>query len=63
MKEGTSDEVASIGWLSRVELRGREYKLQYHFDPEIPRLTNADVYALASLRQHFHSAMVGYELC
>ena len=29
MREGTSDEVVSIGWLARVELRGREYKLQY----------------------------------
>src|SRR4051794_19023849 len=46
MEEGTSDEIATFGWLSRIELRGTEFHLQYVRDPEIPRPTNADVYAM-----------------
>jgi hypothetical protein len=48
MQEGTSDEIAGIGWLSRVELRGKDYALQYALDPGLPRMTNADISALAS---------------
>lgn len=51
MEEGISDEVAGIGWLSRVELRGREYLLHYSLDPNIPRMINAEIYALASQLQ------------
>jgi hypothetical protein len=48
MTEGTGDEVASVGWLSRVELLGRDFQLHYYYDPEIPRFTNADIYALSA---------------
>lgn len=48
MKEGFSDEIAGIGWLSRVELRGKDYALQYALDPDVPLMTNADIKALAS---------------
>lgn len=48
MEEGISDQIAGIGWLSRVELRSKEYQLHYTLDPEIPRMTNADINALAS---------------
>lgn len=47
MTEGTGDEIACIGWLSRIELRAGEYLLQYSHDRDFPRLTNADVYAMA----------------
>lgn len=48
MEEGTADEVVYLGWLTRVQKRGREYHLQYAVDPDVPVLTNADIYALAS---------------
>ncbi len=48
MEEGVSDEIVGIGWLSRIELSGQNYVLQYALDPEIPRMTNADIRALAS---------------
>lgn len=48
MEEGLSDEVAVLGWLSRVELRGGDYHLHYTRDQDMPRLTNADVSELAS---------------
>ncbi|NOD49401.1 hypothetical protein GS624_18970 [Ruegeria sp. HKCCD5849] len=47
MEEGTSNEVVGIGWLTRVELRGQEYQLHFTLDPEIPRLTNADLLEMA----------------
>ncbi|POF32754.1 hypothetical protein [Roseibium marinum] len=47
MEEGTSNEVAGIGWISRIELRGQEYHLYFTIDPELPLLTNADIKALA----------------
>jgi len=48
MTEGVSDEVARIGWLSRVQKHGREYRLQYSVDPDVPKLSNADIHSLAS---------------
>ena len=48
MQEGTSDEIVGIGWLSRVELQGRDYQLRFTLDPMIPRLTNSDLHAMAS---------------
>lgn len=48
MGEGVADEVAYFGWLNRVQKRGREYLLQYAVDPDVPRLTNADIRSLAS---------------
>lgn len=48
MEEGIADEVAYLGWLTRVQKRDREYLLQYTVDPDIPRLNNADIHALAS---------------
>ncbi len=53
MEEGVSDEIVGIGWLSRVELRGDSYHYFYAVDPDVPLMTNADIYALASeLRIH-----------
>jgi len=47
MEEGTEDELAGIGWLSRIERIGAEYQLHYSMDPDIPRMRNADVLKLA----------------
>lgn len=51
MEKGDSDEVAGIGWLSQVQLRGRDYQLRYTLDRQVPRMTNADICALASQLQ------------
>ncbi|WP_439526292.1 hypothetical protein [Roseovarius mucosus] len=48
MDEGTDDEIAKIGWLTRIERKGTEYELYYSIDADIPRMTNADIYELAS---------------
>lgn len=48
MEEGTVDEVAGIGWLTRIDLIGSDYRLQYSMDTDVPRMTNADIYELAS---------------
>jgi hypothetical protein len=47
MNEGRDDEIARIGWLNRIERRNKDYQLQYAYDPEIPFLTNAEIYAMA----------------
>src|SRR5580704_2749429 len=47
MNEGVDDEIARIGWLTRVERRRTEYELQYSYDREIQPLTNADIRAMA----------------
>lgn len=48
MREGVGDEVAGIGWITRIERKGADYQFQYTVDPDVPRMTNADVYDLAS---------------
>ncbi|MDX8348901.1 hypothetical protein SLH49_13020 [Cognatiyoonia sp. IB215446] len=48
MEEGIGDEVARLGWLSRVDLVGRELRFQYAFDPDVPPLTNAEIYELSA---------------
>lgn len=48
MKEGTGDEVVRFGWLTRVERRGTDYNLFYTIDPDIARMTNADIYEMMS---------------
>lgn len=48
MDEGTGDEVARIGWLSRVNRKGSDYQLDYAIDPDLPKLTNADIADLQS---------------
>jgi len=48
MEEGIGGEIAGIGWLIRIELKGTDYQLHYSMDPDIPRLTNAAIYKLAS---------------
>ncbi len=48
MEEGIGDEIAGIGWLSRIERRGTDYQLHYTLDPDIPRMTNSDIYELAT---------------
>ena len=48
MEEGVSDEVAGVGWLSRIELQGKDYQLHFTLDPAVPRLTNSAIHAMAS---------------
>ena len=48
MQEGISDEIAAVGWLSRIELRGRDYQLRFALDQAVPRLTNSAIRAMAS---------------
>jgi len=48
MEEGTGEEVAGVGWLARIERKGVDYQLHYSMDPDIPRLTNAEIYELAA---------------
>lgn len=48
MEEGTGDEVARICWLSRVTRKGSDYQLDYAIDPDLPKLTNAEIAALQS---------------
>lgn len=48
MEEGRGDEVARIAWLSRVTRKGSDYQLDYTIDPDLPKLTNADIDALQS---------------
>jgi hypothetical protein len=48
MEEGVSDEIAGVGWLSRVELQGKDYQLHFILDQAVPRLTNEAIRAMAS---------------
>jgi hypothetical protein len=48
MEEGTSDETAGVGWLSRVEPQGSDYQLRFALDSSAPRLTNRAIQAMAS---------------
>lgn len=48
MEEGLSDEVAAVGWLSRIELQGKDYQLRFTLDQAVPRLTNQTIRAMAS---------------
>lgn len=53
MEEGKGNEVARIAWLSRIMRKGSDYQLDYSIDPDLPKLTNADIYALqAELEMH-----------
>src|SRR5258708_7066046 len=45
MQEGTTDEIAGVGWLSRIEPQGRDYQLRFTLDPVVPRLTNRAIRA------------------
>lgn len=48
LEEGRDSEVARIAWLSRVTRIGSDYQLDYSIDPDLPKLTNADIDALQS---------------
>jgi hypothetical protein len=48
MEEGIGDEIAGIGWLTRIERKGTDYQLHYSIDPDIPLMTNSEIYELAS---------------
>lgn len=48
MDEGVDDQVVVFGHITRVETRGREYQFHYALDPDMPRMTNADISALAA---------------
>jgi hypothetical protein len=48
MQEGTADEIAGVGWLSRIEPQGKDYQLRFTLDPAVPRLTNRAIRAMAS---------------
>lgn len=47
MDEGTGDQPVRLGYLSRIVRNGASYDLQFAMDQDLPRLTNADVYAMA----------------
>jgi hypothetical protein len=48
LEEGIGDEIARIGWLTRIERNGTDYQLHYSIDLDIPRVTNSEIYELAS---------------
>lgn len=48
MEEGVSDEIAGIGYLTRIEVRGTDFQFHFALDPEIPLMSNAAVYELKS---------------
>lgn len=48
MQEGTGDEIARLGWLSRIALNGGNYEFHYMFDPGVPPMTNAEVFSLST---------------
>lgn len=48
MEEGTGSEIARLAWLSHIEQSGREYHFRYTLDPDVPALTNADIYDIAT---------------
>lgn len=48
MEEGTDDQVAGVAWLSGIVVKGRDYEFSYTLDPDIPKLTNSEVYELRS---------------
>jgi hypothetical protein len=45
MDEGVDDEVARVGWISRLRIVAREVVVEYTFDPDVPPLQNSLVYA------------------
>ncbi|GHH02116.1 hypothetical protein [Pseudodonghicola xiamenensis] len=48
MEEGVGDQVAGVGWLNRIERKGTDYQLHFSLDPDVPRMTNAEISDLAS---------------
>jgi hypothetical protein len=44
-KEGTTDEVAHVGYINRARVVGREVSLEIAFDPEVPQLNNKFIHA------------------
>lgn len=48
MEEGIGDEIARVGWLNRIERKGAEFQLHYSMEADVPPMTNADIYGLAS---------------
>lgn len=58
MEEGRSDEIARIAWLSKIARQGSDYQLNYSIDLELPRITNADIDALAT-ELHLHDWELG----
>lgn len=51
MGEGFEDEVARIGRLIKVSQVGREVRAYYHIDPNLPSLTNGQLYQLRDALQ------------
>ncbi|MCA3442237.1 MAG: hypothetical protein INF52_02545 [Rhodobacter sp.] len=47
MREGVGDEMAGIGWVTRIERKGTDYHFQYSIDPDVSRMSNAEIYDLA----------------
>ena len=48
MEEGTDDQVAGVARLTRIVEKGRDYEFSYILDPDVPKLTNSEVYQLRS---------------
>jgi len=53
MEEGRGDEIVRMAWLSRIVRSGANYELTYAIDPNMPKLTNADIVTLAD-EFHMH---------
>lgn len=47
MNEGTDDEIATVGWIEKIDRRVEGYKDEYRFeyrrDTHVPLITNADI--------------------
>ena len=48
MEEGTRNEVALIGWLTKVKHIGFDYQLHYSIDQDFPSMTNAKIVDMAA---------------
>lgn len=48
MDEGVGEEEVTIGWLTRVELQSGEYRFWFHVDPDVPKMTNAELNEIAA---------------
>lgn len=48
MEEGLGNEVARVGWVSRLERVGRDFQFHYQFDLSIPPLTNEEIYDMSA---------------
>lgn len=48
MEEGLGNQIARVGWVSRLERAGRNIQFHYQFDQNIPPLTNEEIYNMSA---------------